>query len=68
MKPHHWRGVTVLAVLSAVALVVSGALITALLNDPVLIAVTVQRGDVAELAHALLDVLGAAARAIMRWL
>lgn len=68
MKPHHWHGVTVLAVVSALALVVSGALITALLNDPVLVVVAVQRGDVAELAHALLDVLGAAARAILRWL
>jgi hypothetical protein len=68
MTIHHWHGVTVLAVISAVALVVSGALITALVNDPVLVAVAIKRGDAAELAHALLDVLAAAARAILRWL
>ena len=68
MKRHHWHGLTVLAAMSAAALVVSGALIAALVNDPVLVVVAFQRGDVAELARALLDVLGAAARAVIGWL
>jgi hypothetical protein len=68
MKIHHWRGVTALAVLSAVALLASSALIAALVTDPVWVAVAIQRGDTAELAHAFLDALGAAARAILRWL
>jgi hypothetical protein len=68
MTIHHWHGVSVLAFVSAVALVLAVALISALVADPVSVAVAVQRGDTAALAHALLDVLGAAARAILRWL
>jgi hypothetical protein len=68
MKPLHWRGVTLVAVVSAAALVVSTAMIAALVKDPVWIAVAIQRGDTAALAQAILDALAAAARAILRWL
>jgi hypothetical protein len=68
MKRLHVHGVTVLVVLSAAALVVSTALIAALVRDPIGVSLAFQRGDTAELAHALLDILGAAARALIRWL
>ena len=68
MKITRWHGVSVLASLSAAALVLAVALISALVADPVSVTVAIQRGDTAALAHALLDSLGAAARAILRLL
>ena len=68
MTINRWHGVSVLACVSAAALVLAVALISALVADPVSVTVAIQRGDTAELAHALLDILGAAARAILRWL
>jgi mannose/fructose/N-acetylgalactosamine-specific phosphotransferase system component IID len=68
MQINRWHGVSALATVSAVALVLAVALISALVADPVSITVAIQRGDTAALAQALLDVLGAAARAILRLL
>ena len=68
MRINRWHGVSVMATLSAAALVLAAVLIAALMADPVSVAVAVSRGDSAALAHALLDVLGAAARAFLRWL
>jgi len=43
MTPHQWRGVTILAVVSATALVLSTAIIVLLLKDPVWVARTLLR-------------------------
>ena len=68
MTINRWHGVSILACVSAVALLLAVALISALVADPVSVTVAIQRGDTAELAHALLTILAAAARAILRWL
>jgi hypothetical protein len=68
MRINHWHGVSVLASAGAAALVLAVALIAALLADPVTLTVAIQRGDTAALAHALIDMLSAAARAFLRWL
>jgi hypothetical protein len=68
MTMNRWHGISVLAAVSAAALVLAVALIAALLADPVSVTVAIQRGDTAALATALLDMLGAAARALLRWL
>ena len=68
MRINRWHGVSVMATLSAAALVLAAALIAALVANPVSVAMAIHRGDSAALAHALLDVLGAAARAFFRWL
>jgi hypothetical protein len=68
MHTHRWHIATILVGMGAVAFVLAVALISALVMDPVSVAGAIGRGDVAQLARAFLDVLGAAARALLRWL
>ena len=68
MRVNRWHGVSALAFISTVAVVLATALIAALVSDPVSVVVAIQRGNTAALAAVLLDALATAARALLRWL
>jgi hypothetical protein len=61
-------GASLTGAIAVLAAILAGATIWLLLTDPVMVAGAMNSGDAAEVTQALAEAIGAAVRALVRWL